>query len=39
MHLPRGPGECHHRTGVMQPLKGVTAEMVEPQDWHACRIT
>ncbi|WP_157083666.1 hypothetical protein ACNJX9_29200 [Bradyrhizobium sp. DASA03076] len=24
--------------GVMQPFNGITAELIEPQDWHACGI-
>lgn len=32
------PRRIGHLAGVMQPLDGITAEMVEPQDWHAVRI-
>jgi hypothetical protein len=39
MQLRRGStNEFNHRAGVMQPLAGVTAQMNETQDWHACRI-
>ena len=36
--LAYSPDQCGHLVGVMQPLNGITAEMMEPQDWHACGI-